>query len=266
MSDHRPVQFRGATHRPERGALLVRTDRVVRGPRHLFSSRTHSLLLLAFVVIASLACSNGQMKPGITLESINNGEAFDDLFSQKRTTHVPSSRARQSASDGSQFFTSPGGWSLVGVDNDSGVYKLKNDAVEGASIVISYDRLEKDGDDRLPELEVLHDNIITRLPEGLVKMQADMTRHGGEPRYHTMLRGKPSADSEELIVSGYTVAIEQDAFSIFAAYPSTSHTLASDIESLVYSLKPYAPIEQRAENAPDDATKKAASGAVKAGS
>ena len=267
MSEHRPKQERGANSHRTSSAPVRDTRAIGRGEKEGFDRTTRGLcaVVVACAFLAFLACSNGQMKPSITLESINNGEAFDDLFSQKKT-QAPSSKAQRSASDGSQFFTSPKGWSLVGVDNESAVYKLKHDTIDDASIVISHDRLEQEGDDRLPALESLHDNIITRLPDGLVKMQAEMTRHDGEPRYHTMLRGKPSADSEELVVSGYTVALEQDAFSIFAAYPASSHTLASDIESVVYSLKPYAPIKQgseEAETVPDDSAKNAASRAVK---
>lgn len=261
MSAHRPKRTRGANQVMKR-VHVHNTQPIQHNATHTTRTRWLCVCVSLCVLVAALACSNGQMKPGITLESINNGEAFDDLFSQKKTTQVPSSKTKRSASDGSQFFTAPRGWSLVGIDNESGVYKLKHDTIADASIVLSYDRLENEEDGRLTELEVLHDNIITRLPDGLVKMQAEMTRHGGEPRYHTMLRGKPSEDSEELIVSGYTVALKQDAFSIFAAYPARSHTLASDIEGLVYSLKPYAPIEQEEAAPPDDSAKKAASEAV----
>lgn len=204
-----------------------------------------AVLLGGLLCISLIACQNGQMKPGISLESINNGEAFDDIFSQKKTTQAnkPSSSANDAVHNGSSFFTAPSGWTLISADDESGVYKLSHDEIEGASIVVSYDQLVNRGDGRLPELKGIHEAVITRLPDSLAMQQSEMTRHQGEPRYHTMLRGKPSQDSEEMIVSGYTVALVQDAFTVFAAYPVEARTLAADVESFIYSLRPYAPIE-----------------------
>jgi hypothetical protein len=212
-------------------------------------------LLGGLLLVSLLACKNGQMKPGLSLESINNGEVFDDMFSKKKTTQVnrPSAKTNAALKRGSAFFSPPEGWTLTSVDDEIRVYKLKHDEVESASIVLSYDLLQNEEDGRLPELKTLHDSVITRLPKSLALQQSEMTRYKGEPRYHTMLRGKPSESSPDMIVSGYTVALVQDAFTVFAAYPSESRTLAADVEFLIYSLRPYAPLEPTTkEDAPPE--------------
>lgn len=213
-------------------------------------------LLGGLLFVSLLACKNGQMKKGLSLETINNGEVFDDMFSKKKTTQLntPSAKTSAALKRGSAFFSPPEGWTLISVDDESRVYKLKHDEVESASIVLSYDLLQNQEDERLPELKTLHDSVITRLPKSLALQQSEMTRYKGEPRYHTMLRGKPSESSPDMIVSGYTVALVQDAFTVFAAYPSESRTLASDVEFLIYSLRPYAPLEpdKKEEGAPSE--------------
>lgn len=218
----------------------------MRKVRHTSSTRRDvfwASIVLGVMCSAVLACANGQMKPGVTLESINNGEVFDDLFSNK--TNSTASTSASQVNDG--FFTAPKGWEIVSIDDDNGVYKLKHKEITQASIVLSYDALKKQGDQRVQELEVLHHNVISRLPSSLVRMQSEMTRQNGEPKFHTMLRGKPSESSPEMIVSGYTISLEQDAFTVFAAYPVESRTLASDIEALMYSLKPYKPLDVEPE-------------------
>ncbi len=207
------------------------------------------ILCVLALVISLLACKNGQLKEGITLESLNNGDAFDEIFADDKSKK-PDAKTNQAFANGEGFFSMPSGWVLSSADDESGVYKLEHEQFESASIIISYDQLQKEEDGRLDELKVLHDAVITRLPSSLTVQQSEMTRHQGEPRYHTMLRGKPSEDSVEMIVSGYTVALVQDAFTVFAAYPVEQRTLASDIEGLIYSLKPYTPLTVEEEEEP----------------
>ena len=202
-----------------------------------------ALLVVSLLALAALACASGKRKP-MNLDSINNGEVFEDLFGG--SSIKPGSRPVEERGEVS-FFTVPSGWTLSDADNERGVYKLKHDTVQSASIVISYDALTAEGEGRVPELERLHEAIVSSMPPSLAKVSSEMTRYKDEPRFFTLLRGKPKPDSKEMLVSGYTVSVVQDAYTIFSAYPAAVSTLAADVDALVRSLRPYRRLELPAE-------------------
>lgn len=201
----------------------------------------HRLLALAIVTTVAilLGCSAGQLGSNQTLNSINNGDIFNDVFGDitRPTTdghhHTPPPAQSQTHA----FFEIPNGWDLVHADEENVVYQLKHQTVPDASLVLTHDSLTatKDQD----ELRGLHRQIVGRLPSSFEQTEYREYRTNDRPHIYTALEGKRAQDGPEMHVAGYTVAIAHDSYTVFAAYRKGDDRLQGDVERIVSSLKPH---------------------------
>ena len=213
------------------------------------------LVLLALL----LGCTQAQLKNSSKkLDRLTDkGGALDDVFNNKER---PAGSARgdgpsggaKGGSDGDgeavaavqdphshDLFNVPRGWKVAKEDDEILVYQLKHESRPDASIVISYDPLQKEGElARRNELRELHTRVVGRLPEGFAQQEYREWIDQKRAYIYTRLQGKKAEDAPEMVVSGHSVGVGSNSYTVFAAYRSGDHAkLSRDVEALVKSLK-----------------------------
>lgn len=228
-------------------------------------ARAELFTALAALVIIALGCTPSGKIDRNKLASINRGDPIHNLFNDKKKIDEArrqnlAAKQKKQQDDAPTFFTVPANWTIAQYDQETLIYKLTHTQREGASIMLSYDALEE-GADRQAKIRQLHEGIKKRLPDTFQKREyREWIDDRDRPHVHTLLKGKVSAeDAEERIVSGYTVAIGQDSYTVFAAYPSSaSEALSKDVQTLVASLKPLPDMSETEEEEKEEKEKKEA--------
>ena len=172
------------------------------------------------------------------------GGKADPKADPKASSPEPTSTQAQTASaqppkPADLFFDPPSGWSVVKFVPESMRYQLKHDLEEHASLVITHHQLDAKATEakRQEQLRQMHEQLIGRLPEQYKKQEYREWVHDDHPHILSRLKGKKGDDGPEMIVEGYSVAIADEGFIVFAAYPS-ARKLGSDIQGVVESLRP----------------------------
>lgn len=180
-------------------------------------------------------------------------DPLDDLFGNKKKTTTTNKKedkeedkeedkkaqdAAKSVQNQDLFFDVPSNWTIVKFVETSKRYQLKHDTAEGASLVITYQKLDPSlkPEQRQERLRQTHQALISRLPESYKKQEYREWNKNNRPHILTALKGKKKEDAPEVTIMGYSVAVDQYDYIIFAAFPSTT-SLSSDIESVVKSLR-----------------------------
>lgn len=172
-------------------------------------------------------------------------DPLDDLFGNKKKTTTANKEDDKKAQDAAKtvqnqdlFFDVPSNWTIVKFVETSKRYQLKHDTAEGASLVITYQKLDPNlkPEQRQERLRQTHQALISRLPESYKKQEYREWNKNDRPHILTALKGKKKADAPEVTIMGYSVAVEQYDYIVFAAFPSAK-SLGTDIESVVKSLR-----------------------------
>ena len=211
-----------------------------RAPRPETTTRRWWVVISLILIL--LGCTNGKLDQD-KIDRFKSGEALqpvEDLFKEKLALEDSDGSSKSASGKRPGFFEVPGGWALTQADEDILVYKLEHTSREQASVMISYDPLQKDDEAaREAELREQHKKIVGRLPSAFQQQEYREWRREGRPHIQTVLMGRRDEEAPEMIVSGYTVGIGHDSYTIFAAYMrSDQEALAEDIEHIVSSLKP----------------------------
>lgn len=232
-------------------------------PRRVHPHPPHhnlSVIVIVTTMAILLGCSAGQLGSSQTLNAINNGDIFDDIFDDINlpTTDGPRQTPPPAQSQTHAFFEIPNGWALVHADEENVVYQLKHQTMQDASLVLTHDRLTQTKDQ--DELRGLHRQIVGRLPSSFEQTEYREYRANERPHIYTALEGKRAQSGPPMHVAGYTVAIAHDSYTVFAAYRQSDEHLQGDVERIVSSLKPHtsAPktvdVEPPSDQAPAPAT------------
>lgn len=201
-------------------------------------------LLILFVVAASLAC-NGNGISDEKLAGINRGEPFEpitNLFNDtanKPQNKQANTNAEVKPGDGPAFFDIPSNWKLTRADENAHVYQLKHNQNETASVMISYEEIDAPVDEQKARLRQSHENVVGKLPSSFKQQEYREWMVDERPHIHTTLAGRAAEDKPEMIISGYSIAIGADTYTVFAAYnKSDASKLSNDIDAVVKSLRP----------------------------
>ena len=203
-----------------------------------------AMLLLALVVGASLACTGNEIR-NEKLAGINRGEPFEpitNLFNDTASQPQGQKKTAEKTADGEEkpdFFDIPRNWKLTRADNASHVYQLKHSQKDGASVMISYEEIDAPADEQKARLRQSHENVVGKLPTSFKQQEYREWMVDERPHIHTTLAGRAAEDKPEMIISGYSIAIGADTYTVFAAYnKSDASKLSRDIEAVVNSLRP----------------------------
>lgn len=218
-----------------------------------------AMLLLALVAIASLACTGNEIR-NEKLAGINRGEPFEpisNLFNDTAGQPQGQKNAAGKTANGEDkpdFFDIPRNWKLTRADDASHVYQLKHSQKEGASVMISYEEIDAPADEQKARLRQSHENVVGKLPTSFKQQEYREWMVDERPHIHTTLAGRAAEDKPEMIISGYSIAIGTDTYTVFAAYnKSDASKLSGDIEAVVNSLRPLPePSEEPAEPAAEE--------------
>ncbi len=162
-------------------------------------------------------------------------------------------QAQAAAAQSDMFFDTPPGWTITKYVEESNRYQLKHDRVESASLVITTQALTaQDVRGQWEELQRGHDALLNKLTATYPVFDARSKPRDPRPMLYTRLQGS-KGDGPEMIIEGYSLAIEGDAFIIFAAYPSENVVLEGDVADVVQSLRPRVTLESGAPDEEDEA-------------
>ena len=174
----------------------------------------------------------------------------------KKAAHVTKKEGVDSGSDGAleqtDTFDIPRGWEVVNFTEENWVYQLKNEKFPDASLVVQYRDLgEGAASEQRERLIANHDSLTSRLPDSFQRVVFSETFENDRPVLHSRYRGQKGEGEPTMFINGYSVAISQDSFIVFAAYlENDDATLKSDVDLLIKSLRPIPTSEPTAEPTP----------------
>lgn len=222
-----------------------------------------------YVVWALLGCAQ-QTKDRIAQGTQRLKEAtnfnFTGLFGEKDVSEKTRQRAKQAAADQQEMkssppstgetartasFDIPNAWSVANFIEDSFVYQLKHAQHDSASLVVSYHELPSAESERKSQLRDRHQGLLAKFPKTFEQLEYREWMVDGRPHIHTRLKGRKAPETPELIIDGYSVAIDQDSYLVFSAIETPDHgALGADVAQLVSTLRPLPSIPDEPAPAP----------------
>jgi hypothetical protein len=158
----------------------------------------------------------------------------------KVTKKEPTAEDPQGALEQTEAFDIPRGWSLVNFIEESEVYQLTNEDYPNASLVVQYKALgEGDATAQHDRLVENHDALTGRLPDTFRRVAFSETFENDRPMIVSRYLGTKGEGEPEMFINGYSVAIGQDSFVVFAAYLKEHDAeVRPDVDVLLESLRP----------------------------
>jgi hypothetical protein len=148
------------------------------------------------------------------------------------TTPVQDKPAIQRAS----FFDLPAGWQIERHSPESQMYKLVHPNLPGASLVLSTQAIEGEGDVQ-EQLRAIHNNLVNKLPSSFKRIELREWLDEDDAHILTKLKGKRAEDQPELTITGHSIARAGRAYLILgAASPDQGAALQSALDSIIPTI------------------------------
>ena len=157
----------------------------------------------------------------------------------KVTTKEPEAGDTEAPLEQTEAFDIPRGWTLVNFIEENEVYQLGNEAHPDASLVVQYKSLgDGDANSQHDLLVENHAALTGRLPDSFRRVAFSETFENDRPMIVSRYLGKKATDAPEMFINGYSVALGEDSFIVFAAYiKEDDATLRADVDALLGSLR-----------------------------
>lgn len=242
-------------------------------PAHrLRLTRLTGSICTLYVVWALLGCAQqtqDRIRQGTERLTKASTWSFTGLFGEKDQSEKTRKRAKHAAAeqkksgglvskpaDGqgarTESFDIPNSWSVANFIEDSFVYQLKHEQRDSASLVVSYHELPNQADKRKSQLRKRHQGLLSKFPKTFEQLEYREWMVEGRPHIHTRLKGRKAPEEPEMIIDGYSVAIDQDSYLVFSAIEAPDHaSLGADVAKLVSTLRPL-PTLSEAPAPPED--------------
>lgn len=220
-------------------------------PTHRPLSHHPALLLLAAIGLAiGLACGGPSVEGREEPSFFSSSDPLDDLFggpsldqpadpeqdepvkAQTIKDQPPKAQPAQRAS----FFEIPAGWTVERHSPETQMYKLIHPDLAGASIVLSTQAIEGDGDLQV-KLQSIHNELVSKLPSTFKRVELREWLDGDDAHILTRLRGNRS-DGSEVAVTGHSLARARRAYLILgASSPTHSDALQQAIDKILPTVQ-----------------------------
>jgi hypothetical protein len=210
------------------------------------------LLLAALGLAIGLACGGpsveGREEPGF----FSSSDPLDDLFGGPSLERPPAADPDQDKPVDAQpvkdqppkeqpvqrasFFEIPAGWTVERHSPETQMYKLVHPDLAGASIVLSTQAIEGDGDLQV-KLQTIHNELVSKLPSTFKRVELREWLEGDDAHILTRLRGNRS-DGSEVAVTGHSLARARRAYLILgASSPTHSDALQQAIDKILPTVQ-----------------------------
>jgi hypothetical protein len=212
-----------------------------------------ALLLLAAIGLAiGLACGGPSVEGREEPSFFSSGDPLDDLFGGPSLDQPPAADPEQDKPVEAQtikdqppkdqpaqrasFFEIPAGWTVERHSPETQMYKLIHPDIAGASIVLSTQAIDGDGDLQV-KLQSIHNELVSKLPSTFKRVELREWLDGDDAHILTRLRGNRS-DGSEVAVTGHSLARARRAYLILgASSPTHSDALQQAIDKILPTVQ-----------------------------